>query len=110
MSDTVTASAIVASLADGGPSFILAFASDDPAHGVAAATDAGSFHVGGSAHCPAPTSGYGPPLLVDFVTWNPVAGPTMASPTVPGYGAGSDFHDLAVGVAGAMYVAFDTLP
>ena len=40
MSDTVPASAIIASLADGGPSFILDL-------GAAAGADAGDFHVGG---------------------------------------------------------------
>jgi len=97
MSDTVPASAVAASLADDGPSFIL---------GLDAAP--GDFHVSGGAQAPS-VSGSGSPLLVDFVTWYPAPTPTMPMPTVAGADAGGAFRDIAPAVAGSLSVIFDHL-
>jgi hypothetical protein len=107
MSDTVTTSVIVASLSYSGPSFILDLGTSDPAAQTAPAAAASSFHVDGGAH-PSPVSGFGAPLLIDFVTWHAVPTATATPPTAPG-GAGWTSQDAAFGVAGAMHVAFDHL-
>jgi hypothetical protein len=107
MSDTVTASAIVASLSYRGPSFILDLGTSDPMAQTAPAAEASSFHVDGGAH-PSPVSGFGSLLLVDFVTWHPTPTATAAPPTATG-GAGWTSQDAAFGVAGAIHVAFDHL-
>jgi hypothetical protein len=100
MPDIVPASAITASLADGGPSFILDL-------GAAAGADTGDFHVGGAAQASF-VSGSGSPLLVDFVTSAPAS--TVAPPTVAGAGASEAFRDIAPAVTGGMNVTFDHLP
>jgi hypothetical protein len=102
MSDTVPASAITASLADSGPSFILDL-------GTAAGADTGDFHVSGAAQASF-VSGSGLPLLVDFVTWYPAPSSTVAPPTVAGAGASAAFRDIAPAVTGGMNVTFDHLP
>jgi hypothetical protein len=99
MSDTVPASAIAASLGDNGPSFVLdhlgAGASTTEA---AIGVYASDFHVSGAVHAP-PVSGFGSPLLVDFVTWNPAPTPTVTPTTVAGAGgAGSGHPDGIVGL------------
>ena len=107
MSDTVTAAAIVASLSHGGPSFILDLGTSDPATRTAPAAEVSAFHVDGGAH-PSAVSGFGTPLLVDFMTWHAASTATATPPTVPG-GAGWGSQDAAFGVAGAIHVAFDHL-
>ncbi len=104
MSDTVTASVIVASLADSGPSFVLDPGTGDLASCTATSPDAGSFHVDGGAHA-SPVSGFGSPLLVDFVTWRAEPSPNGTPPTVSG-GASGAFQDAIPGIAGALQVAF----
>ena len=99
MSDTVPASAVAASLADSGPSFILDL-------GAAAGANTGDFHVSGAVQTPF-VGGSGSPLLVDFVTWYPA---TAAPPTVGGAGASGAFQDIAPAVAGGINVTFDHLP
>ena len=102
MSDTVPASAIAASLADSGPSFILDL-------GAAAGANTGDFHVSGAVQAPS-VSGSGSPLLVDFVPWYSAPASTVAPPTVAGAGASGAFRDIAPAVAGGMNVTFDHLP
>lgn len=109
MSDTVTASAIVASLSASGPSFVPYRGAGESATDTAAGADASGFHVSGAAYA-SPVSGFGSPLLVDFLTLHPAPAPTVAPSTVPGYGPGWAFQDAAPGVAGAMHVTFDHLP
>jgi hypothetical protein len=106
MADTVSASTIVASLGDGGPEFVIG-----PPGSEVATTDlvstsvAGAFHVGGGAHADS-VSGFGSPLLVDFVTFRATPGPDVAPPTVPGYSAGANSYEPAHGVAGAIQQLF----
>ena len=101
MSDTVPSYAVAASLADDGPSFILALEG-------APGADTGDFHVSGGAQAPS-VSGSGSPLLVDFVTWHPAPAPTMLPPTVAGAEAGGAFRAVAPAVAGSLSVTFDHL-
>jgi hypothetical protein len=87
MSDTVPASVITAFIADRGPSFVL----DHLGTGASATAAAigvytSDFRVGGAVHS-SPVSGFGSPLLVDFVTWCPAPASTVAPPTVAGSGA-----------------------
>ena len=106
MADTVSASIIVASLGDGGPEFVIG-----PRGPEVAATDlvstsvAGAFHVGGGAHANS-VSGFGSPLLVDFVTFRAAPGPDVAPPTVAGYSAGANPDMPGHGVAGAIHQLF----
>ena len=102
MSDTVPTSAITASLADSGPSFILDL-------GTAAGADTGDFHVSGAVQAPS-VSGSGSPLLVDFVPWHPAPALTVAPPTAAGAGASGALRDIAPAVAGGMNVTFNHLP
>jgi hypothetical protein len=92
MSDTVPASAIAASLGDSGPSFVL----DQFGAGASATVGAigvytSDFHVSGAVHA-APVSGFGSPLLVDFVTWNPAPTATVTPPSVSGPGVAGGMH------------------
>jgi hypothetical protein len=99
MSDTVPASVIFASLADDRPTFVL----DHPGTGAAGmeaaiGVYASDFHVSGAAHT-SPVSGFGSPLLVDFVTWQQPPTPAAAPPTVAGAGvAGSTHPDGLIGL------------
>jgi len=105
MSDTVSASAIVASLSSSGPSFTVppaAAAADSPA-----AQDASAPHVSGGVNMP--VSGSGPSLLVDFVTWAPVPAANTLPPTVPGLGAGGTAPDAPPAVAGGVHLTFDQI-
>ena len=70
MSDTVPASVIAASLEAPAPSFIV-----DLGPGA-------DFRVGGAVQAPVVSELGSPPLLVDFLTWQPI--PVMAPPTVTG--------------------------
>jgi hypothetical protein len=106
MSDTVSASVIVASLSSSGPSFTVAPAA--PAADSPAAQDASALHVSGGANTP--VSGSGPSLLVDFVTWVPVPAANALPPTVPGLGAGSITQDAAPAVAGGVHLTFHQIP
>lgn len=80
MADTVAASVIVASLGDHGPSFVSSNAWDGP-------SISGAFHVAGAISAPEPASGFGSPLLVDFVSIGSIADPIPLPPTVSGHGA-----------------------
>lgn len=91
MSDTVSASAIAASLADNGPSFILDLSSGASATEAAIGIYTSDFHVSGAVYAP-PVSGFGSPLLVDFVTWPLAPTPTLAPPTVTGTGVAGSLH------------------
>jgi hypothetical protein len=92
MSDTVPASAIAASLGDSGPSFVLdQLGTGASTTGAAIGVYTSDFHVSGAVHS-APVSGFGSPLLVDFVTWNPAPTPTVAPPTVSGPGVAGGMH------------------
>src|SRR5271165_723678 len=98
MSDTVPASAIAASLADNGPSFILDLGAGVAATEAAFGVYTSEFHVSGAVHAPS-VSEVGSPLLVDFVTWCPAPTPTVASPTVAGMDfAGSSHPDGLIGL------------
>jgi hypothetical protein len=107
MEDTVSASIIVASLGDGGPEFVIGPAGPEGATTDLVSTSvAGAFHVGGGAHADS-VSGFGSPLLVDFVTFRAAPGPdVVAPPTVPGYSAGANSYEPAHGVAGAIQQLF----
>jgi hypothetical protein len=106
MADTVSASIIVASLGDGGPEFVIGPPGQEVATTDLVSTGvAGPFHVGGGAHADS-VSGFGSPLLVDFVTFRAAPGPDVAPPTVPGYSAGANSDEPAHGVAGAIQQLF----
>lgn len=92
MSDTVPASAIAASLGDNGPSFVLDhFGAGASTTEAAIGVYTSDFHVSGAVHAPA-VSGFGSPLLVDFVTWNPAPTLTVTPTTVAGAGGASSVH------------------
>jgi hypothetical protein len=99
MSDTVSASVISTSLADDRPTFVLdqqgtGASETDAAIGVYAS----DFHVSGAAHA-SPVSGFGSPLLVDFVTWHSPPTPAVVPTTVSGAGvAGSTHPDGVIGL------------
>jgi hypothetical protein len=106
MADTVSASIIVASLGDGGPEFVIGPARPEGATSDLVSTSvAGAFHVGGGAHADS-VSGFGSPLLVDFVTFGAAPAPNAAPPTVPGYSAGANSVEPAHAVAGAIHQPF----
>ena len=79
MADTVDASVIVASLGDRGPSFVSSEGWDGP-------SASGAIHVAGAVSAPEPASGFGSPLLVDFVTIGSTSEQTPLPPTVSGHG------------------------
>jgi hypothetical protein len=106
MSDTVRASVIVASLADAGPSFVLGARASDAAADVVA--DTNGFHVSGATNA-TEVSGFGSPLLLDFVTWYPVPMSMETATSVSGAGPGGIVHDNAPGIPGALYATFDHL-
>jgi len=103
MSDTVPASAIVASLAGVGPSFVL-----DLGTGVASTVETNDFRVSGATYVPSTTEP-GTPLLVDFFTWVPASAPPEAPPTLPGAGAIGTLQDTAPAIAGGIGMPFDQL-
>jgi hypothetical protein len=106
MADTVAASIIVASLGGGGPEFVIGPPGQEVATTDLVSTSvAGAFHVGGGAHANS-VSGFGSPLLVDFVTFRAAAGPDVAPPTVPGFGVGASPDEPRHGVAGAIHQLF----
>ena len=97
MADTVDASVIVASLgSQGGPTFL---APDD----LGALATPVAFHVAGGAQTLELPSGFGSPLLVDFVVPVPAADPTPLPPTVSGFGAAVDTQEFAPVVVGGLY-------
>lgn len=63
--------------------------------------------MGGGAHASTVT-GFGAPLLIDFVTWSAMPTPIVTPATVLG-GAGSANQDAAPGVAGALRLVCDHL-
>ena len=100
MSDTVSASIIVASLDDKGPSFV----TGPGATAAPMTVDAPStLHVSGGAHVDSLVSGFGSPLLVDFVGLPAARAMEPAPPTVGGFAAGMDPQDAGRGVVGAIH-------
>ena len=90
MSDTVPASVIAAALEAPAPSFIVDLGSG------------ADFRVGGAVQAPAVSELSSPPLLVDFLTWQPI--PVVAPPTVAG-----SFGELLPVVPGGVSLIFDHL-
>jgi hypothetical protein len=106
MEDTVSASIIVASLGNGGPEFVIGPPGQEVATTDLVSTSvAGAFHVGGGAYANS-VSGFGSPLLVDFVTFRAAPGPDVAPPTIRGDSAGANPNEPGHGVAGAIHQLF----
>ena len=107
MSDTVAASILSQSLGDTGPTFILGPSTSSATTDSGSPSAPGAMHVSGGVQAVDLVSGFGAPLLVDFVTAPPPAAVAeVVSPTVGGYGAGAfSPDDAAPVVVGAMHGA-----